>query len=129
MYSWMPGKADEFLDWKWSQIEPIFINLQGQQLDDKNIETWLDEWSEISKILDEIHWRLYDATTVDTGNEAAEERFTRFLDEIRPKAKVCRTAFKRETAVERYSSGWIPGAAARSASARLIFSGKRTKRC
>ncbi len=96
MYSWMPGKVDEFLDWKWSQIEPIFINLQGQQLGDKNIETWLDEWSEISKILDEIHWRLYDATTVDTSDEAAEEKFTRFLDEIRPKARAAEQGLKEK---------------------------------
>ena len=96
MYSWMPSKVDEFLDWKWSQIEPIFINLQGQQLDDKNIEIWLDEWSEISKILDEIHWRLYDATTVDTSDEAAEERFTRFLDEIRPKARAADQGLKEK---------------------------------
>lgn len=96
MYSWMPDKVDEFLDWKWSQIEPIFINLQGQQLDDKNIETWLDEWSEISKILDEIHWRLYDATTIATNDETAEERFTRFLDEIRPKARAAEQGLKEK---------------------------------
>ena len=96
MHSWLPGKVEEFLDRDWSQIEPIFLNLQQRELDADNIGTWLDEWSDISKLLDESYWRLYDATTVNTGDEAAERRFTHFLDEIRPKAKSAEQRLKEK---------------------------------
>ena len=96
MHSWLPGKVEGFLDWDWSQIEPIFQNLQQRELDTDNVGTWLDEWSDISKLLDESYWRLYDATTVNTGDEAAEIRFTRFLDEIRPKAKSAEQGLKEK---------------------------------
>ena len=77
MHSWLPGKVEEFLNWDWSQIKPIFQNLQQRELDADNVGTWLDEWSDISKLLDESYWRLYDATTVNTDDEAAERRFKR----------------------------------------------------
>lgn len=96
MSSWIPGTVEEFLDWSWLQIEPIFLNLQQQVLDDSNILTWLDEWSDISKLLDESYWRLYDATTVATNDPAAEERFTRFLDEIRPNARTAEQQLKEK---------------------------------
>jgi oligoendopeptidase F len=92
--SWLPKKVDDFLNWDWSRIEPIFQNLQHQELDDDNVLDWLEEWSEISKLLDESYWRLYDATTVNTSDETAEGKFTRFLDEIRPKAKSAEQGLK-----------------------------------
>jgi len=96
MQSWLPDKVDVFLDWSWLQIEPIFKDLQQRPLDETNIEDWLDEWSDISMLLDESYWRLYDATTVDTSDEQAEEKFTRFLDEIRPQAKAAEQRLKEK---------------------------------
>lgn len=96
MRSWVPDNIDEFLDWNWSQIEPIFLGLQQRLLDEGNIEAWLNEWSDISKLLDESYWRLYDATTVNTSDEEAELKFTRFLDEIRPKGKSAEQSLKKK---------------------------------
>ena len=95
-HSWLPEDIDDFLEWDWSRIEPIFQNLQHQGLDDDNVLDWLDEWSEISKLLDESYWRLYDATTVNTSDEAAEAKFTRFLDEIRPRGKSAEQGLKKK---------------------------------
>jgi oligoendopeptidase F len=93
--STLPENGIQFLDWDWSQIEPIFQALGRRQLNESNILDWLDEWSEISKLLDERYWRLYDATTVDTSNQKAEKEFARFLDEIRPRAKTSEQSLKR----------------------------------
>jgi oligoendopeptidase F len=92
----LPDKPDEFLDWNWSKITPIFEELQQRPIDRTNILAWLDDWSGISKLLDEIYWRLYDATAVDTSNKVAEERFTLFLDEIRPKARSAEQRLKEK---------------------------------
>ena len=104
-HSWLPHQAQEFLDWDWKQIEPIFQGLQQQELDENNIESWLEEWSDISKLLDESYWRLYDATTVATNDEAAEQKFSHFLDEIRPKAKSAEQRLKERL----LASGIKPG--------------------
>jgi len=96
MQSWAPDNIDDFLDWTWSQIEPIFLDLQQRPLDEGNIEAWLNEWSDISNLLDERYWRHYDATTIDINDKAAEEKFTRFLDEIRPQAKAAEQRLKEK---------------------------------
>ncbi len=95
-HSWLPDKVEDFLDWDWAHIELIFKNLHAQELNDNNIDTWLAEWSDISKLLNESYWRLYDATTVNTSDEAAEQRFTNFLDEIRPKGKSAEQGLKKK---------------------------------
>lgn len=92
----LPDKVDEFLDWTWSQIEPVFQELQEQVLDEANIVAWLGEWSRIGNLLDESYWRLYDATAVDTSDMIADERFNRFLDEVRPKAKSAEQTLKEK---------------------------------
>lgn len=92
----LPDKVDDFLDWTWPQIEPVFQELQGQVLDEANIGAWLGEWSRIGNLLDESYWRLYDATAVDTSDEEADERFNRFLDEVRPKGKSAEQLLKEK---------------------------------
>ena len=96
MISWKPDKIEDFLNWEWSQIEPIFQALQQMHLDASNIESWLEEWSQLSKLLDESLWRLYDATAIDTGDELAEKKFSDFLDEIRPKGKSAEQKLKEK---------------------------------
>ena len=96
LISWKPDKIEDFLNWEWSQIEPIFQALQQTHLEADNIESWLEEWSQLSKLLDESYWRLYDATTIDTGDELAEKKFTDFLDEIRPKGKSAEQKLKEK---------------------------------
>jgi oligoendopeptidase F len=94
MPSSLPANAIEFLDWNWSQIEPQFQALNERSLDENNILDWLDEWSQLSKLLDESFWRLYDATTINTKDQEIEEKFKNFLDQIRPRAKAAEQVLK-----------------------------------
>lgn len=92
----LPADAVDFLDWTWHQIEPHFQALQGSTLDEGNILDWLDEWSQLSKILDESYWRLYDATTINTINLENEEKFKHFVDKIQPMAKAAEQSLKEK---------------------------------
>ena len=83
----LPDNAILFLDWSWSQIEPHFQSLNARSLNENTISEWLADWSELSKLLEEAYWRLYDATAVDTSDQEAERKYKHFLDEIRPRAK------------------------------------------
>ncbi len=87
MQSSLPESAIQFLDWTWPQIESFFQDLYSRSLNEGNILEWLFDWSELSKLLDESYWRLYDGTAIDTSNQEIEEKFKNFLDQIRPQAK------------------------------------------
>jgi oligoendopeptidase F len=96
MNSSLPDNAILFLDWPWSQIEPYFKSLSAQSLDENTISDWLADWSELSKLLDEAYWRLYDATAVNTADQGAERKYKYFLDEIRPRAKAAEQKLKEK---------------------------------
>lgn len=88
MFSSLPDNAIPLLEWDWSQIEPYFQDLVKRPLNEGSLSAWLDDWSQLSKLMDESYWRLYDATTVDTTDEASAQRYGRFLDQIRPSYKL-----------------------------------------
>jgi oligoendopeptidase F len=92
----LPAEAVDFQDWTWQQIEPLFQTLQERRVNEDNILDWLDQWSQLSKLLDECYWRLYDATSIDTNNIESEEKFKRFLDQIRPRAKAAEQSLKEK---------------------------------
>ena len=104
MPSALPANAVEFLDWTWPQIEPHFQALRERPLNEDNLLDWLNQWSQLSKLLDESFWRLYDATTIDTKDQEIEEKFKRFLDQIRPRAKAAEQELKKML----LNSGIIP---------------------
>ena len=87
MFTSLPDNATPLLDWDWSQIEPYFQDLVNRSLDDASCSAWLADWSQLSKLMDESYWRLYDATTIDTTDQGAAQRYSRHLDEIRPRLK------------------------------------------
>jgi oligoendopeptidase F len=84
------------LDWSWKQIEPYFQELAAGTLDDKSLSGWLADWSKLSKLMDELYWRLYDATTKDTSDQEAERRYANYLDHIRPQVKAGEQKLKGE---------------------------------
>lgn len=88
MFSSLPNNAIPLLEWDWPQIEPYFQDLVNRPLNEGNLSAWLDDWSQLSKLMDESYWRLYDATTIDTTDEASAQRYSRFLDQIRPSYKL-----------------------------------------
>ena len=96
MHSSLPDEAVDFLEWRWPQIEPLFQNLSRRSLTESNILEWLNEWSELSKLLDESYWRLYDATTINTIDQEVEEKLKHFLDQIRPQAKSAEQKLKEK---------------------------------
>lgn len=53
-------------------------------------------WTHLSRLLNELYWRLYVATTVDTNDGQAERRFNRYLDEIHPAAQAAEQQVKEK---------------------------------
>jgi oligoendopeptidase F len=82
MFNTLPATAQEMTAWTWPQIEPFYAELAARDLTAENVSTWLSDWTRLSNLLNETQTRLYIATTVNTADKAAQERFHAFLEQI-----------------------------------------------
>ncbi len=83
----LPKTTVQLLAWTWPEIEPLCKDLEAWQLSAANVDDWLAEWSRLSENIFEMRERLYVATTVNTSDTEAENRFKAFLDDIQPQAE------------------------------------------
>lgn len=81
-----PAKAEELINWKWSDFEPGYTALEKVALTPENVAGWLSAWSRVAECVDEMYSRLHIATTVNTIDKDAEEKFNNFLNTIFPNA-------------------------------------------
>lgn len=88
MTSNIPKTTEELMKLTWADLEPMYLELEKQEVSARNIENWLADWSRVSECVDEMYNRLYVATTLNTADEAADKRYTAFLDDIFPHAQV-----------------------------------------
>jgi oligoendopeptidase F len=80
----------------WQQVEPIFQQLTSKNLTQDNLEDWLQRWSDISRLVEEIYQRSYVAITTDTTDLAASQRYETFLDELHPKVQAAHQQLKEK---------------------------------
>jgi oligoendopeptidase F len=83
----LPKATDEILAWTWPQIEPHYKELSARPLSATDVNTWLEDWSHVTERVSEMGQRLYVATTVNTADAQAEERYKSFLDTIQPSSE------------------------------------------
>lgn len=94
MFSPLPKTAIDFMDWRWSQIEPYYHELSKRPLDESSIDGWLLDWTRINLLVYESHERHMVATSVDTTDKEAERRYQSFLDEILPPSEAAEQKLK-----------------------------------
>jgi oligoendopeptidase F len=94
MFASLPKTVQEAQGWKWSQFEPYFQDLEARPLTAANVNNWLADWSRLSELLDESATRLSVATTQDTTNKEAEQRYLNFLSEIDEPASAAQQKLK-----------------------------------
>lgn len=96
MFTSLPTNAQEFMQWSWSQIEPYYHDLAHRTINQQNLTDWLKDWTRLYWLLHEMQQRLYVATTVDTTDQQAKQRYERFLDEIYPAAQAADQKLKEK---------------------------------
>ncbi|MCY4537452.1 MAG: M3 family oligoendopeptidase [Chloroflexi bacterium] len=74
-------------DWTWDDFLPLAEELLAIEVRAENIESWLDGWTQLSRLYYELGNRAFVDTTVDTADESAQERFQRYNDRIQPEFK------------------------------------------
>jgi oligoendopeptidase F len=96
MFDSLPGDAATMIDWSWNQLAPYYDDLADRDPDHGNVELFLKDWTRLSELVDEIHSRLHVATTVNTADKNAEERYHRYLDEIYPASEEADQRIKKK---------------------------------
>ncbi len=92
----LPRTAFEWIGKPWAEISPYFETLDRTQLTPANVDAFLADWSRLYELISEIFQRLYVATTVDTTDQAAEQQYNSFLDEIFPAAQAADQRLKEK---------------------------------
>ena len=100
----LPTDAKSILALTWSDYEPFYEELESCPLSNETIETWLEDWSRLAETADEQYTRLSIATNVNTADQAAEERFNRYIENIQPKVKIAEQKLKDKL----FASGLSP---------------------
>tara|TARA_B110000881_G_scaffold83022_1_gene72597 strand:+ start:3233 stop:4939 length:1707 start_codon:yes stop_codon:yes gene_type:complete len=78
----LPSGSKEMQSWKWNDYKPYFDNLLNQNIDKNNINIWMKYWSDFSELIGEVGTEVYVATTVDTTDKEAKNRFNTFLEDV-----------------------------------------------
>jgi oligoendopeptidase F len=94
MFATLPNNALDFMSWEWERIAPYYEELAARPLTADTLHQWLVDWSAISKLLSERFARLRTATTQDTNDEAADQAYNAFLEEIFPPTQTAEQQLK-----------------------------------
>jgi oligoendopeptidase F len=88
------SNLEELMTLEWAQFRPIYESLEKTKLSKNNLEDWLKNWTMVDDVRDELYNRLYVATTTNTANQDAQDRFEYFMNEIFPNAKAAEQRLK-----------------------------------
>ncbi|MCB0204397.1 MAG: M3 family oligoendopeptidase [Anaerolineae bacterium] len=80
----------------WDTIQPHVDTLLAAELDRASAVAWLQRWSNLNAVMQEAGARIYRAVTENTADEAAEQRFNRFVEVIMPQMRVAEQALKQK---------------------------------
>ena len=78
----LPSESKVMQNWKWNEYKPYFEDLLNQEIDETNVNIWMKYWSDFSELIGEVGTDVYVATTVDTTDQDAKNRFNTFLEDI-----------------------------------------------
>jgi len=84
MFENLPTTYDEIKDWRWDDFKPYADKLLAIDITDDNIDAWLTGYRQIFELIGELWQRSAVATTQDTTDEDANERYLRYNDEVLP---------------------------------------------
>jgi oligoendopeptidase F len=96
MFATLPTTYHDFIHWTWPQFEPYYRELSDRALSAADVEPWLADWSQISKIVQETYARLQVASTLDTADAQAEKNYLTFLGEVYPQIETAEQELKQK---------------------------------
>jgi oligoendopeptidase F len=104
MFTTLPKETSKFISWSWDQFQPYADDLVKRHITPANVSAWLSDWSDLSRIFSEIYQRLWVATTVNTTDREAKDRFNAFLDGVHQQSLILHQKCKEKL----LASGLVP---------------------
>jgi len=96
MFDTLPPSAQMIIDWDWARFVPYVDDLLSRPLDADSVGRWLADWTALSEMVDELGSRLYVATTINTEDADAQQRFHAFLEHIAEPAEAADQQLKEK---------------------------------
>ena len=96
MFDTLPPSAQMIMDWDWARFVPYVDDLLSRPLDADSVGRWLADWTALSEMVDELGSRLYVATTINTEDADAQQRFHAFLEHIAEPAEAADQQLKEK---------------------------------
>lgn len=84
LFDTLPKTAAEARDWTWEQYAPFGEDLLARDLGGENLDAFMRDWAALSNVISEVQSRASVATTLDTTDKEAEERYLNFYKNIYP---------------------------------------------
>jgi oligoendopeptidase F len=82
----LPTTPQDIINLTWAELQPYASVLETRPLTADNLKQWLLDWTALADRVSDMSSRLYLATTINTADEQAEQRFANFLDNLYPAA-------------------------------------------
>ncbi len=80
----LPTSASHALDWTLTEFKPHFDALIAETLTKANIESWMKDWSALSRLVEEVVTRLHIAADLETTDTNAQVRLEGFYEHSLP---------------------------------------------
>ncbi|MFM8320951.1 MAG: M3 family oligoendopeptidase [Chloroflexota bacterium] len=90
----LPIDGREWMEKAWAEIEPYYQELHRRPLHAGTVDAWLADWSNLSAVMAEVYQRLWVATTLDTTDLPAEQRYHAYLDGVYPNLQAAEQQLK-----------------------------------
>ncbi len=104
MFASLPKDHRVFTNLNWSHLKPFADDLAGRSITPDNVTVWVKDWSDLNRLLSETYTRLWVATTQNTADREAKNRFNTFLDETYTRSQAANQLLK----LKLLASGLLP---------------------
>ena len=96
MFHTLPKEPSIFMQWDWTEIKPYAEGLIQRPLTAVTLEAWMQDWSDLNRIIWEMFARLFVATTLDTASQQAQNQFNTFLEKTFDPFQAANQALKKK---------------------------------
>ena len=86
----------EFKAMTWEKIQPLYQQLEEIELSEDTLDSWMEKWSDLRKLVGERYARLKLATAQDTTDQAAEKEYLDFIEKVKPSTQAADQKLKEK---------------------------------
>jgi len=90
----LPTTMSDINPRRWHSIQPFVEELQQRELNADNVGQWLHDWSQLGRLIEETAAVIYIEKSLDTTDEAKEQAFLDFVDNVLPQLQIADQVLK-----------------------------------